>query len=67
MSKGFVHSVKVPRLYKTVAGIVQKVQENGASLKQLIYQQRHTVSCHVLQFFSATSTENNVYSLLLFL
>lgn len=44
MSEGFIHSVKVPRLYKTVAKVVQNVQENGASLKQLIYQQKHTVS-----------------------
>lgn len=44
MSNGFVHSVKVPRLYKKTAEIVQQVAENGASLKQLIYQKKHPVS-----------------------
>lgn len=51
MSKGFVHSIKVPRLYKTAATIVRKVTEDGASLKQLVYEKNHPVSTfknHVL-------------------
>ncbi|XP_015605203.1 probable 28S rRNA (cytosine-C(5))-methyltransferase isoform X2 [Cephus cinctus] len=40
-SNGFEHSVKVPRLYKIVKNIVQKVQEEGASLKQLVYENKH--------------------------
>ncbi|XP_026669434.1 probable 28S rRNA (cytosine-C(5))-methyltransferase [Ceratina calcarata] len=41
MSKKFVHSVKVPRLYKTATKIVREVRENSGSLKSLIYQQNH--------------------------
>nr|XP_050844507.1 28S rRNA (cytosine-C(5))-methyltransferase [Vespula vulgaris]XP_050844508.1 28S rRNA (cytosine-C(5))-methyltransferase [Vespula vulgaris] len=41
MSKGFVHSVKVPRLYKIASKIVRDVQENGASLKTLIFSEKH--------------------------
>ncbi|XP_076291022.1 nop2/Sun-like domain containing protein 5 [Lasioglossum baleicum] len=41
MPGGFVHSIKVPRLYKSAAKVVQEVRENGGSLKSLIYQQRH--------------------------
>ncbi|XP_043269508.1 28S rRNA (cytosine-C(5))-methyltransferase [Venturia canescens] len=50
MSNGFVHSIKVPRLYKTTAKIVQKVAEDGASLKQLIYEKKHPnlASCYAL-------------------
>ncbi|XP_076670693.1 nop2/Sun-like domain containing protein 5 isoform X2 [Andrena cerasifolii] len=41
MPSGFVHSVKVPRLYKSAAKIVQEVREKGGSLKSLIYEQKH--------------------------
>ncbi|XP_071876755.1 nop2/Sun-like domain containing protein 5 [Bombus fervidus] len=41
MTSGFVHSIKVPRLYKSAAKIVQEVRENGGSLKSLIYGQKH--------------------------
>ncbi|XP_046740778.1 28S rRNA (cytosine-C(5))-methyltransferase [Diprion similis] len=41
MSGVFEHSIKVPRLYKTVAKIVQTVREDGASLKQLVYLKQH--------------------------
>ncbi|XP_078046703.1 nop2/Sun-like domain containing protein 5 [Augochlora pura] len=41
MPDGFVHSIKVPRLYKSASKIVREVRENGGSLKSLIYQQRH--------------------------
>ncbi|XP_032665045.1 probable 28S rRNA (cytosine-C(5))-methyltransferase [Odontomachus brunneus] len=41
MSDGFVHSVKVPRIYKITADIVRCVQERGASLKTLIYEKKH--------------------------
>lgn len=44
MSTGFVHSVKVPRIYKFTADIVRRVQEDGASLKTLIYEKNHSVS-----------------------
>lgn len=39
----FEHSIKVPRLYKTAAKIAQNVKENGASLKQLVYEKKHAV------------------------
>lgn len=48
MSNGFVHSVKVPRLYKTASKIVRDVRENGGSLKTLIYEQKHPVSNLIL-------------------
>ncbi|KOC62174.1 Putative methyltransferase NSUN5 [Habropoda laboriosa] len=41
MSSVFVHSIKVPRLYKTAAKIVREVRENGGSLKSLLYKQKH--------------------------
>ncbi|XP_068966319.1 28S rRNA (cytosine-C(5))-methyltransferase [Bombus flavifrons] len=41
MTSGFVHSIKVPRLYKSAAKIVQEVREKGGSLKSLIYGQKH--------------------------
>ncbi|XP_076243549.1 nop2/Sun-like domain containing protein 5 [Calliopsis andreniformis] len=41
MPSGFEHSIKVPRLYKTAAKIIQEVSENGGSLKSLIYEQKH--------------------------
>ncbi|XP_072750052.1 28S rRNA (cytosine-C(5))-methyltransferase [Anoplolepis gracilipes] len=41
MSNGFVHSVTVPRIYKFTANIVRRVQEEGASLKTLIYEKNH--------------------------
>ncbi|XP_012282913.1 probable 28S rRNA (cytosine-C(5))-methyltransferase [Orussus abietinus] len=41
MPDGFVHSVKVPRLYKTAAKVVQSVKEEGASLKELVYKGNH--------------------------
>lgn len=44
MTSGFVHSIKVPRLYKSAAKIVQDVREKGGSLKSLIYRQKHPVS-----------------------
>ncbi|KAF3425199.1 LOW QUALITY PROTEIN: hypothetical protein E2986_07276 [Frieseomelitta varia] len=36
-----VHSIKVPRLYKTAAKIVQEVREKHGSLKTLIYEGKH--------------------------
>lgn len=47
-ASGFVHSVKVPRLYKTASLIVKRVVENGESLKQLIYSSRHKVRSHMV-------------------
>ena len=43
-SNGFEHSVKVPRFYKITAKTVQNVEEEGASLKQLVYEKKHPVS-----------------------
>lgn len=41
----FNHSIRVPRLYKTAAKIVEQVKEEGASIKHLIYEQKkHPVS-----------------------
>ncbi|KAI4503501.1 hypothetical protein M0802_001723 [Mischocyttarus mexicanus] len=45
MSTEFIHSVKVPRLYKLASKIVQDVQENGASLKTLIFAKKHPNVC----------------------
>ncbi|XP_020280184.1 probable 28S rRNA (cytosine-C(5))-methyltransferase [Pseudomyrmex gracilis] len=42
MSNGYVHSVKVPRLYKCTADIVRRARENGANLKSLIFETKHT-------------------------
>ncbi|KOX74881.1 hypothetical protein WN51_13442 [Melipona quadrifasciata] len=41
MPSGIVHSIKVPRLYKTAAKIVREVRENHGSLKTLIYEGKH--------------------------
>ncbi|EFN79048.1 Putative methyltransferase NSUN5 [Harpegnathos saltator] len=41
MSNGFIHSVKVPKIYKITANIVRCVQEQGGSLKTLIYEKKH--------------------------
>ncbi|XP_015190481.1 PREDICTED: probable 28S rRNA (cytosine-C(5))-methyltransferase [Polistes dominula] len=41
MSEGFVHSIKVPRIYKLASKIVRDVQENGASFKSLIFSEKH--------------------------
>lgn len=48
MPKEFVHSIKVPRLYKSAAKVIQEVREKGGSLKSLIYNQRHPVSLFLL-------------------
>ena len=41
MTRGFVHSVKVPRFTKQRLKILQEVEETHASLKSLTYTQRH--------------------------
>ncbi|XP_053997732.1 28S rRNA (cytosine-C(5))-methyltransferase [Hylaeus anthracinus] len=41
MPSGYVHSVKVPRLYKTAARIVQDIREKGGNLKSKIYDHKH--------------------------
>ena len=43
---GFVHSIKVPRIYKTASIIAQKVYEGG-SLKDLVYKSGHKVISRV--------------------
>lgn len=40
----FEHSIKVPRLYKLAAKVAKQVKEEGASLKDKIYQRNHSVS-----------------------
>lgn len=45
----FIHSVKVPRLYKTASKIVQQVKENGASLKDLLYKKKHPVRIFIFK------------------
>lgn len=44
MKTGFIHSVKVPRIYKETSKIVANVKEQGTSLKQLLFQKKHPVS-----------------------
>lgn len=44
MSTTFVHSVKVPRLYKESAKTVKQVEVNGASFKSVVFKQNHPVS-----------------------
>lgn len=39
----FEHSIKVPRLYKVAAKLVRECVENGASVKQSVYQAKHKV------------------------
>lgn len=41
---GFVHSIKVPRIYKAASVIAKKVVEEGGSLKDLVYSSGHKVS-----------------------
>ncbi|XP_001605827.2 probable 28S rRNA (cytosine-C(5))-methyltransferase [Nasonia vitripennis] len=41
MSTTFVHSVKVPRIYKECASTVKKVLADGASFKTLVFKQNH--------------------------
>lgn len=40
----FEHSIKVPRLYKTAAKIVERIKKEGSSVKQLVYEKKHPVS-----------------------
>ncbi|GLV35869.1 hypothetical protein CBL_09936 [Carabus blaptoides fortunei] len=40
----FIHSLKVPRLYKTASKIVKPVKENGSTLKDLLYKKQHPTS-----------------------
>jgi hypothetical protein len=44
MSTGFVHSIKVPRLFKEASKIVKKVYLDGSNFKTLISQLNHPVS-----------------------
>lgn len=39
----FEHSVKVPRFYKIAAKYTKEAHENGASVKQLVYEKKHPV------------------------
>ncbi|XP_066584129.1 28S rRNA (cytosine-C(5))-methyltransferase [Prorops nasuta] len=41
MSEGFMHSSKVPRIYKVSAKVIKSVREEGGSLKSLIFEKRH--------------------------
>lgn len=40
----FIHSVKVPRLYKQAAKIAKEASEGLGSLKNLVYEAKHPVS-----------------------
>lgn len=48
---GFVHSIKVPRVYKRASAIARKVVEEGANLKELIYSSGHEVRNAVLRLY----------------
>lgn len=41
---GFVHSIKVPKIYKTAAKVVETVVQGGGGLKQVFYSTAKTVS-----------------------
>lgn len=44
MTTKYIHSIKVPRLYKESSKIVQKVLVDGASFKSLVSKPNHPVS-----------------------
>jgi len=43
-NSGYIHSVKVPKIYKISSKIVQTVVEQGGSIKQLLYTTVKAVS-----------------------
>lgn len=43
-NSGFIHAVRVPRIYKTSAKIVETVVEGRGSLKQVFYSTAKIVS-----------------------
>jgi hypothetical protein len=54
----FEHSIRVPRLYKVASKIAKEVSEGKGSIKQLVYEGKHTVS------FEVTATNprfSNIY------
>jgi hypothetical protein len=48
----FEHSIRVPRLYKVASKIAKEVSEGKGSIKQLVYEGKHTVSFEVTALFS---------------
>lgn len=45
----FVHSEKVPRLYKSAAKILKDYKENSGNIKDLLYQRKHPVCFKIQQ------------------
>lgn len=41
-STGFIHSIPVPRIYKTASKVAKDVKEGKDSLKNLVYEQKRT-------------------------
>ncbi|XP_008545984.3 28S rRNA (cytosine-C(5))-methyltransferase [Microplitis demolitor] len=58
MSEGFIHSVKVPRLYKTASSTVKKIVEHKASLKELVYERKHP-NVKALYALAATTLQHS--------
>ncbi|XP_057335369.1 28S rRNA (cytosine-C(5))-methyltransferase [Microplitis mediator] len=58
MSEGFIHSVKVPRLYKTASSTVKKIVERKASLKELVYERKHP-NVKALYALAATTLQHS--------
>lgn len=44
METQYNHSIKVPSQYRAAARLLKKTFEEGASLKGLIFQEKHAVS-----------------------
>ena len=57
MTTKYVHSIKVPRLYKESAKAVKKVSVDGASFKGIVFSQNHPVSYYFLYFLFPTITK----------
>ncbi|XP_074113899.1 nop2/Sun-like domain containing protein 5 isoform X1 [Cotesia typhae] len=58
MPEGFVHSVKVPRIYKTAACTIKKIAEHRASLKELVYERKHP-NIKAIYALAATALQNS--------
>ncbi|KAH0552412.1 hypothetical protein KQX54_009645 [Cotesia glomerata] len=58
MPEGFIHSVKVPRIYKTAANTIKKVDERKASLKELVYERKHP-NIKAIYALAATALQNS--------
>ncbi|KAH1009591.1 hypothetical protein HUJ04_001923 [Dendroctonus ponderosae] len=66
MEKGqFNHSVKVPKLYKCAAKIIEKVTEGAGSIKQLVYEKTHFNTKALFALVMTTFQKTNEINLLL--